>query len=1089
MRKIFVAMLFSLVAVLGRAYADIPMMKFTLDPANGAPVEKIEQIRLTFTAVTSITPYDASGWAYNITLTETGSGKVYYGCMGSKDFNSVSLRFAETQGEGAQATVITAPGTYELSVPARTFRDTDDASQANLDITETYTIAGSEKPNPMAEYTLSPAAGPVNELSVIRISFPKALSTDMFHEEYDGIALISESDPSQTYPYTKIKYDWGYSYDITFPTITEPGRYRLHIPAGAFKKDFASDLNPEINEVYEIKAPSMLDNYVLEPESGAAVGSITTVSVRFPDARPYLAWPIEGIDGIRLQRRGSQTVYKANTPVLKDSENRVSFGFTVLDNEYSETITLTEPGEYDLTIPAGLFRADGTEDTNMPITAVFTVDPKLNFSCTFDPAPEQKLQALSRITVSPAGTCRTIAPTADAPVAIIYRDATAYDLTAVQIDPSHVALDLPADAVLTPGEWTVQIQAGYFTVTDDKGNTFTNHRAFTRVYTVAQARTFSYTVSPKADATINFFSKFSVDIDRACKAVETNPEAGKPALTNGTDTYELQGQVSYKTVEFTLAPGQSAPSGSYSVVIPAGYILTVDDDNLHADVPEIRSTFKVEIPVGGDFDRGILFVNEGWLGHDNGSLNFVGADYSVFDNAFAIQNPGLSLGVTSQSGQCFGDNVYVVSKNSDRRRGGGYLTGMTASNLKQLGTLMNIGDNTLQAHYFCGIDAHRGYLATNEGIYTVNLDTYTAGKRLDTPLQANGYNAAGDMLRIGDRVLALKQWEGILVFDTADDRLLTTVEAVKPAAVFMTADGGIYVATADESAEFVRLDPETFRVKEIFDIDANKAKVDDNWETFRVAPLAADRDRNVVYYTTLANPDVIAAYDFDTRTFTPDFYTLPEGLMMYGSKLSVDPATGYLVLTAVESGWGEHFAVNRVLFVNPADASLVRTVNLPDQYYFPAQALYPAFSAPELDLPAELSIDAASHFEQLDLAAATTLPVGNPHLVAYTVAAADPAVVSLTFPDRNTCNVIGMADGATTLTVTADYQGKTATANITIKVGSAGVENVATDAAEPATADVYNLQGVCVMRAATADDVRRLAPGIYIRAGRKFRVF
>ena len=46
-----------------------------------------------------------------------------------------------------------------------------------------------------------------------------------------------------------------------------------------------------------------------------------------------------------------------------------------------------------------------------------------------------------------------------------------------------------------------------------------------------------------------------------------------------------------------------------------------------------------------------------------------------------------------------------------------------------------------------------------------------------------------------------------------------------------------------------------------------------------------------------------------------------------------------------------------------------------------------------------------------------------------------------------------------------------------------GIEDVAADAAAPA--DVYNLQGICIMRNADADDVKALPAGIYIVGGRK----
>ncbi len=48
----------------------------------------------------------------------------------------------------------------------------------------------------------------------------------------------------------------------------------------------------------------------------------------------------------------------------------------------------------------------------------------------------------------------------------------------------------------------------------------------------------------------------------------------------------------------------------------------------------------------------------------------------------------------------------------------------------------------------------------------------------------------------------------------------------------------------------------------------------------------------------------------------------------------------------------------------------------------------------------------------------------------------------------------------------------------------AGVADILLDAA--ASADIYSLQGTVVKRNATAADIRDLAPGIYIIAGRKY---
>ena len=71
-------------------------------------------------------------------------------------------------------------------------------------------------------------------------------------------------------------------------------------------------------------------------------------------------------------------------------------------------------------------------------------------------------------------------------------------------------------------------------------------------------------------------------------------------------------------------------------------------------------------------------------------------------------------------------------------------------------------------------------------------------------------------------------------------------------------------------------------------------------------------------------------------------------------------------------------------------------------------------------------------------------------------------------------------EGAYTFETEADTNVKVTTST------PSGIDNILNDA--NATADVYNLQGICVRRAATAADVKALPAGIYIVNGAKVAV-
>lgn len=71
-------------------------------------------------------------------------------------------------------------------------------------------------------------------------------------------------------------------------------------------------------------------------------------------------------------------------------------------------------------------------------------------------------------------------------------------------------------------------------------------------------------------------------------------------------------------------------------------------------------------------------------------------------------------------------------------------------------------------------------------------------------------------------------------------------------------------------------------------------------------------------------------------------------------------------------------------------------------------------------------------------------------------------------------------EGAYTFETEADTNVKVTTST------TSGIDNILTDA--NATADVYNLQGICIRRAATAADIKALPAGIYIVNGAKVAV-
>lgn len=64
-------------------------------------------------------------------------------------------------------------------------------------------------------------------------------------------------------------------------------------------------------------------------------------------------------------------------------------------------------------------------------------------------------------------------------------------------------------------------------------------------------------------------------------------------------------------------------------------------------------------PYGG-YEDGTFILNEGWFGHDGGSINFLAADGGMTYNVQERENAGFSFGNTSCSGMVYGGRLYVM---------------------------------------------------------------------------------------------------------------------------------------------------------------------------------------------------------------------------------------------------------------------------------------------------------------------------------------------------------------------------------------------------------------------------------------------
>lgn len=370
---------------------------------------------------------------------------------------------------------------------------------------------------------------------------------------------------------------------------------------------------------------------------------------------------------------------------------------------------------------------------------------------------------------------------------------------------------------------------------------------------------------------------------------------------------------------------------------------------LYRFMAEIRKTLIPLVAVlavshvnAADFRRGMLLVCEGQFGADYGSLAFFGEDGSRMYRVFSEVNPGYYLGTTSQSGCCRGDNVYVVSKDA---AGGGFITAMDASTLQYKGALKSLPGHC-QAFYLSAVSDEKGYLSTSEGLYVIDLERMDVTARIsDTGLSSGMF---GQSLCLHDRLYAISRRDGLVVVNIHTDEVEKVIPIQGASAIASSPDGGmIYVGTTNPSGEIVKISAESYSVEKI-DLPGSGAALTDVWESWHLQPFAFDCGNNALLISGKSAEEV-GRYDLHTGEFISGFIKLPESVdgyagVVYGQGISVSPYDGSVTVIAAHSA-GDVF--NDDFRIYSADAStgeLIpdRTIEMPEEYWFPAQILYPA---------------------------------------------------------------------------------------------------------------------------------------------------
>lgn len=501
-----------------------------------------------------------------------------------------------------------------------------------------------------------------------------------------------------------------------------------------------------------------------------------------------------------------------------------------------------------------------------------------------------------------------------------------------------------------------------------------------------------------------------------------------------------------------------------------------------------------------DYTQGLFLVNEDWYGWDNGTVNFLTSDGRWVYRAFRRENPGETLGVTTQYGAIYGGRFFFVSKQASSTADastGGRLVVADALTLKKVAAFDEIGGD---GRSFVGVDEHTAYIGTSSGITRLDLESMSLGETIAGTGGEGGLYAGqiGAMVRAGSYVFAAKQSVGVLVIDATTHTLHATIDLPTISTLTLGCDGGVWAADA---TSLVRIDVATLETRSRLLPD--DCRVSSTWGAWNAGSLCAAYRNNFLYFAN-EKGNQIARYHIPTDELDADFFTLPDQDKAYvqqfqGAGLRVDPRNDRLIVTATQSGYLSHYMNNWVHVVDGLSGELLGTIELEPYYWFPALPVFPDNEAPVIALPDRLSIGREP--VKISLLEAVTDADNLSASIVSAVEVEDTSIATARISGYD-LTVSGVSIGDTRLTLTVNSNGKKATRTVDVQVTEAsGIDEAMCTAVEAWPNPVHDrltivavdgsvfglvdLRGIPVCRGVVsggkaAVDLSSIAPGIYV---------
>ncbi len=370
-----------------------------------------------------------------------------------------------------------------------------------------------------------------------------------------------------------------------------------------------------------------------------------------------------------------------------------------------------------------------------------------------------------------------------------------------------------------------------------------------------------------------------------------------------------------------------------------------------------------------DYSEGVYILNEDWFGHQNSTINYLSPEGEWEYRVFQKVNPGMEIGGTSQYGVIFNDTLYIISKQAQDPAAsvmGGRITVCDARTMKCIKQIANIaeddsGNSIADGRAFVGVNPHKGYVSTSNGIYPFDLDRLEVGGIIEGTGGDGGLYAVqcGTMVAVGDTVFAVHQKAGLMVIDAAQDTLITTLAAPLDGtsqrgygSVVRSLDGALWLSVAADvsgsgsSVDYlVRVDARTLDTVRVALPEGYG--VPNSWYAWTADGFCASQRENRLYWKNNGGwfaSTKIYYYDIDTEEFGELFDTQSIGWNIYGAGFRVHPVTDELYCSLYQEFMSQSYQTVRI----SNRGELLDSYEMIDNCWFPAMPVFfPAEEAGE----------------------------------------------------------------------------------------------------------------------------------------------